>query len=86
MNILLSQCLKTIIGDDNPPVTSIAFTPNSHFLLVSTLDSRMRLWDYTQPGSTAEVVKTYTGHTNTKYCCFSTFVTTGAFYYFYYTI
>lgn len=56
------QCLKTLVNEDNAPVASIRFTPNSNFLFTSTLDSAIRLWDY----QTDKVVKAYTGHTNRK--------------------
>lgn len=45
------------------------FSPNNRYLLVSTLDGRIRLWDYL----TSRSVKTFTGHTNTKYACTSAF-------------
>ena len=42
----------------------IKFTPNSIFLLVTTQDSAIRLWN-TQ---TSRCVKSYSGHTNRTYC------------------
>jgi COMPASS component SWD3 len=39
-----------------------SFTPNSRFILTSTLDSTIRLWDWQHE----KVVKSYTGHTNIK--------------------
>ncbi len=42
----------------------VTFTPNSKFLLASTQDSTVRLWNY----HTSRCVKTYTGHTNRTYC------------------
>jgi len=62
-------CLKTIIRDDNPPVSFVKFTPNGKFILVGTLDGRIKLWNY----ETGQCVRTYEGHTNEKYCCFSSF-------------
>lgn len=56
------QCLKTLVNEDNAPVASVRFTPNSNFLFTSTLDSAIRLWDY----QSDKVVKAYTGHTNRK--------------------
>lgn len=40
------------------------FTPNSKYVVVATLDSRVRLWDFLA----SRPVKSYTGHTNTKFC------------------
>ncbi|KAG0148241.1 hypothetical protein CROQUDRAFT_90573 [Cronartium quercuum f. sp. fusiforme G11] len=61
------QCLKTLVvaEETNAPVSFVAFTPNSNYLLTCALDSVVRLWDYKTKEGT--VVKSYTGHTNTKY-------------------
>lgn len=48
----------------------VKFSPNSKFVLASTQDSTIRLWNY----HTSRCVKTYTGHVNRTYClltCFS---------------
>ena len=47
----------------------IKFTPNSKFILASTQDSTIRLWN-TQ---TSKCVKTYSGHMNRTYCIFADF-------------
>lgn len=47
----------------------IKFTPNSRFILASTQDSTIRLWN-TQ---TSRCVKTYAGHANRTYCLFADF-------------
>ncbi|MBW0555592.1 hypothetical protein O181_095307 [Austropuccinia psidii MF-1] len=61
------QCLKTLVvaQETNAPVSFVSFTPNSHYLLTCTLDSTVRLWDYKTKQGT--VVKSYTGHSNTKF-------------------
>jgi COMPASS component SWD3 len=59
---------------DKPPVSGVRFSPNGRFVLVSSLDSTMRLWDW----KTQQCVKTYRGHTNAKYCLSSAFSTVGA--------
>ena len=56
------QCLKTLAHEDNTPVASVRFSPNSKFLFTSTLDSAIRLWDYQND----KVVKSYTGQVNRK--------------------
>lgn len=47
----------------------IKFTPNSKFILASTQDSTIRLWNVL----TSRCVKTYTGHTNRTYSLFADF-------------
>lgn len=42
----------------------VKFSPNSRFILASTQDSTIRLWNY----QISRCVKTYTGHTNRTYC------------------
>ncbi|KHN03371.1 WD repeat-containing protein 5 [Glycine soja] len=70
------HCMKTLIDDDNPPVSFVKFSPNAKFILVGTLDNTLRLWNY----STGKFLKTYTGHVNSKYCISSTFSTTNGKY------
>ncbi|KAF4524429.1 hypothetical protein B566_EDAN013712 [Ephemera danica] len=57
------QCLKTLIDDDNPPVSFVKFSPNGKYILAATLDNTLKLWDY----SKGKCLKTYTGHRNEKY-------------------
>ncbi|KAI9512782.1 WD40-repeat-containing domain protein, partial [Russula earlei] len=45
------------------------FSPNSKYVLASTQDSTIRLWDY----QTSRCVKTYTGHTNRTYALVAAF-------------
>lgn len=49
----------------------VKFTPNSAFVLASTQDSTIRLWNY----QNSRCVKTYTGHTNRTYCIPACFIT-----------
>lgn len=67
------QCLKTLIDDDNPPVSFVKFSPNGKYILAATLDNTLKLWDY----SKGKCLKTYTGHKNEKYCIFANFSVTG---------
>ena len=54
----------------------VRFSPNSKFVLASTQDSTIRLWNY----HTSRCMKTYTGHTNRTYCLFACFSTTNGNY------
>lgn len=49
----------------------VKFSPNSRFVLASTQDSTIRLWNY----HSSRCVKTYTGHTNRTYCIPACFIT-----------
>lgn len=49
----------------------VRFSPNSRFVLASTQDSTIRLWNY----QTSRCVKTYTGHVNRTYCIPACFIT-----------
>jgi COMPASS component SWD3 len=64
--------LKTLVHEDNAPVTSVRFSPNGKYVLAATLDSCLRLWNYVE----GRCVKTYQGHRNEKYSigvCFGTY-------------
>lgn len=66
------QCLKTLVHEDNAPVTSVRFSPNGKFVLATTLDSCVRLWNYVE----GRCAKTYQGHKNEKFsinACFGTY-------------
>lgn len=64
------RCVKTIVDDDNPPVSSVRFSLNGKYLLATTLDDTVRLWSV----HSGKCVKSYGGHTNRKYCIPSSFV------------
>ena len=49
--VLSGQCLKTLIDDDNPPVSFVKFSPNGKYILAATLDNTLKLWDYSKVGS-----------------------------------
>ena len=53
------------------PSSHVKFSPNSRFVLASTQDSTIRLWNY----QTSRCVKTYTGHVNRTYCIPACFIT-----------
>ncbi|EPE26150.1 WD40 repeat-like protein [Glarea lozoyensis ATCC 20868] len=57
------QCLRTLVHEDNAPVTQVRFSPNGRYILAFTLDSCIRLWDY----DLGHCKKTYQGHVNKKY-------------------
>jgi COMPASS component SWD3 len=58
------QCLKTLMDDTTPPVSCVKFAPNSKFLLASSMDDKIKLWDY----FASSCLKTYQGHVNKRYC------------------
>ncbi|EAW06538.1 WD40 repeat domain-containing protein [Aspergillus clavatus NRRL 1] len=57
------QCLRTLVHEDNPPVTAVKFSPNGKFVLAWSLDDCVRLWNYVE----GRCIKTYQGHANRKY-------------------
>lgn len=57
------QCLRTLVHEDNPPVTAVRFSPNGKYILAFSIDSCVRLWDYVS----GTCKKTYQGHKNVKY-------------------
>jgi COMPASS component SWD3 len=70
------QCLRTLVHEDNAPVTSVRFSPNGKYVLAWTLDSCLRLWNYID--GKGKCVKTYQGHVNKKYSISGAFGTYGA--------
>ena len=84
------ECLKTIYAEGNPPVSFLRFSPNGKFILSSTLDSRLRMWQVSGDKSVSKTgdryksqgghfFKIYGGkgcHQNTKFCAFSDFCIT----------
>ncbi len=59
------QCLRTLVHEDNAPVSSVIFSPNGKYILAWTLDSCVRLWNYID--GKGKCVKTYQGHANKNY-------------------
>ncbi|PBP18398.1 WD repeat domain 5B [Diplocarpon rosae] len=60
---MTGQCLRTLVHEDNAPVTTVRFTPNGRYILAWTLDSCVRIWDYVS----GTCKKTYQGHVNNKF-------------------
>ncbi|KAF2878140.1 WD40-repeat-containing domain protein [Massariosphaeria phaeospora] len=69
------QCLRTLVHEDNAPVTSVRFSPNGKYVLAWTLDSCIRLWNYID--GKGKCVKTYQGHANKQYSLQGAFGTYG---------
>lgn len=68
------QCLKTLIDKASCAVSYIRFSPNGRFLLVATLDSRVKMWSFRGCGPCA-CVKTLRGHRNCELCVSYAFCT-----------
>ncbi|KAG9190168.1 hypothetical protein G6011_08256 [Alternaria panax] len=69
------QCLRTLVHEDNAPVSSVIFSPNGKYILAWTLDSCIRLWNYIE--GKGKCVKTYQGHLNKQYSLSGAFGTYG---------
>ncbi|QPG74458.1 hypothetical protein FOA43_001788 [Brettanomyces nanus] len=74
------QCLKTLIDEERGssfPVSHVSFPPNAKYVLSSSLDGHLRLWDYMKN----RVVKMYKNSDGEsiaeKYCLGADFVTYG---------
>jgi len=50
-------CQKTLFDQATPPVGFARFSPNGKFVLMATLDSTIKLWDYERD----KPVRAYTG-------------------------
>ena len=53
------------------------FSPNGKYILASTLNSTIRLWDYGQAVNKGAFVRQFTGHTNKQFRLFSDFLVSG---------
>ncbi|XLT30134.1 hypothetical protein HN873_061426 [Arachis hypogaea] len=42
------HCMKTLIDDENPPVSFVKFSPNGKFILVGTLDNTLVIFNSVQ--------------------------------------
>lgn len=67
----MGQCLKTMFAEGSPAVSCVKWSPNGKHVLVSSLDSTVRLWGVKSPSA---VVKTYRGHKNERLCVSAAFV------------
>ncbi|KAF8073092.1 Wdr5 [Scenedesmus sp. PABB004] len=66
------RCLKTLaIDGGSSPLSFVAFSPNGQYLLQASMDSKARLVNF----ETGRVARTYTGHTNTRFCSTMAFAT-----------
>ena len=45
-NVASGQCLKTIMDEHRQPVSFVTFTPNGKYILASSLDNTIRLWNF----------------------------------------
>ena len=72
---ILAMC-DTLLAGLTTYSSHVSFSPNSRYVLASTQDSTIRLWNY----QTSRCVKTYTGHTNRTYSLVAAFSNTSGQY------
>ena len=66
-------CKKSFFHEGNTPVSSISYTNNGDYILVSTLDDTHRLYGNIIPEAVKPAcIKLYKGHSNRKYNIFAT--------------
>ncbi|EDV36976.1 uncharacterized protein Dana_GF11669 [Drosophila ananassae] len=63
------QVLKTLIDDDNTPVGHVKFAPNGKYILTSTMNNTLKLWNFQKP----KCLRSYRGHKNEVFCMTSNF-------------
>lgn len=70
-DVLSGCCLKSISVSQQShlPISHATMSPNGKYLLMSTLDSTLTMWDY-KIGQ-GRIIKTYQGHLNKDYCVMS---------------
>jgi WD40 repeat protein len=59
--------LRTLQDSDSSPISTVRFSPNSHYLLESTVAKEpfIRIWDWRR--NEGEVVRVFKGHRNAAY-------------------
>lgn len=66
------HCLNTLVSDAKIPVANVKFSPNGKYLLATSFDDTIRLWDY----QNNKIVKTLLGAKTEKFAFPSLFITT----------
>lgn len=72
------ELANTIHTGQRPPVSSVRFSPNGKYILVASLDNKLRLWKYNQAKPTC--VREYGSHANQEFCMHSVFSITAGKY------
>ena len=63
-DIGIGQPIKMLVSESKAPISHCTFSPNSKFVLLSSLGNAIQMCDW----STGVCVKEYSGHENSKYC------------------